>query len=303
MTQNGQPISPEFDRKYFKYVTRNTGKIVLENRTLRWSSPFMYNDPYDNQFNLHLDVDPAAVKSQVLDALWRQYSGEVAVNEGTLVGRMMRLLRTAPMQVSRDEFVAIFAPTIDEGLVRGERYLPDFQRELAELARRHKVLCLGLTATSLLMWAYYAEGHAGLVLCFRCVQGLDSPWSVGRRVEYSREMPRLLDTEGLANVMSGRASLAQADSLNRLVFTKSHAWSHEQEWRIFSGLGRYPDAMFEDIKFNALELEGVIFGCKMQQDDRVAITDLLGRCYPHTRRMQASLLDREYGLKIEELNS
>jgi hypothetical protein len=38
----------------FKYVSREVGKLVLANRTLRWSTPGTLNDPYDMQFDLQL---------------------------------------------------------------------------------------------------------------------------------------------------------------------------------------------------------------------------------------------------------
>ena len=41
--------------RLYKYVTVNTAKIVLETGKLRWSSPFMFNDPFDVQFDLHVN--------------------------------------------------------------------------------------------------------------------------------------------------------------------------------------------------------------------------------------------------------
>ncbi len=36
------------DRKsFFKYMSPGTAKTVLENSTLRWSSPILFNDPFD----------------------------------------------------------------------------------------------------------------------------------------------------------------------------------------------------------------------------------------------------------------
>lgn len=32
---------------FYKYMSANTAKIVLENCSLRWSSPTIFNDPFD----------------------------------------------------------------------------------------------------------------------------------------------------------------------------------------------------------------------------------------------------------------
>ena len=36
------------DRQYFyKYVSAKTAQAILTTRTLRWSSPILFNDPFD----------------------------------------------------------------------------------------------------------------------------------------------------------------------------------------------------------------------------------------------------------------
>ena len=59
------------DREFFfKYMSRDTGRIVLENRTLRWSTPGTLNDPYDVQFDLQFDIKRDVVKQTTLDKMW-----------------------------------------------------------------------------------------------------------------------------------------------------------------------------------------------------------------------------------------
>ena len=45
------------DRRFFyKYVAACTARIVLASRKLRWSSPVLFNDPFDNHPDaLHFD--------------------------------------------------------------------------------------------------------------------------------------------------------------------------------------------------------------------------------------------------------
>ena len=36
------------DRRFFyKYMSAETARIILANRRLRWSSPILFNDPFD----------------------------------------------------------------------------------------------------------------------------------------------------------------------------------------------------------------------------------------------------------------
>ena len=55
-------LSPNWchNRQFFyKYVTAKVAKIVLTTRKLRWSSPLLFNDPFDVTQDLRLNFDEA----------------------------------------------------------------------------------------------------------------------------------------------------------------------------------------------------------------------------------------------------
>src|SRR5256885_8219328 len=46
-------ITPRHNRdSFFKYYTPQSAKATLENTSRKWSTPFLFNDPFDNQFDL-----------------------------------------------------------------------------------------------------------------------------------------------------------------------------------------------------------------------------------------------------------
>jgi hypothetical protein len=99
-------------------------------------------------------------------------------------------------------------------------------------------------------------------------------------------MPLLIDNDFLADMLSGRASMDHKAILHRMVYTKSTEWAYEGEWRIFSGEGRNPGKSFEDIQFNALELDAVIFGHRMPKEERATFSEIICRLYPHAQILQ-----------------
>jgi hypothetical protein len=142
---------------FFKYVTRPTGKIILENRTLRWSTPGKLNDPYDIQFDLHIEYDRETVKAAALQKIWDGFYGEQAVPTGNQFGMMMNAVRSVFPRLTREEFDQEFGEAIDEGLARGERALPRTQEEVRAHMADSKILCLTESPDNTVMWAYYAE--------------------------------------------------------------------------------------------------------------------------------------------------
>ena len=50
------------DRKsFFKYMSAATARAVLTNHTLRWSSPVLFNDPFDVPRELSFGLTPADI--------------------------------------------------------------------------------------------------------------------------------------------------------------------------------------------------------------------------------------------------
>lgn len=289
-------------RFFFKYMSRGTGKIVLENRTLRWSTPGTLNDPYDIQFDLHVDIDRDAVKAAALNKIWDAYYGDqpVLVN---LLGAVICSARGMFPRLTREEFDREFGEAIVEGFERIERTLPGLQEQIRLLMADSKILCLTESPDNIPMWAYYAEQQQGVVLRFRSVPGLDSPWGAARPIEYLADMPRLLDDDFLADMLSGRVSMDTESIIDRLVYTKSAEWAHEREWRIFSGAGRDPKTPHEDIQFDPLELDAVIVGCRTPEEDRADFSNLTRRLYPHAQILRAERAERQFRVEVKPLET
>jgi hypothetical protein len=91
--------------RFFKYMSRQTAKIVLANRTLRWSTPALLNDPFDVQFDLHLNnIDRQRIKTLALPKVWDVLYGEGPYEPKNRLGEMMAQLRGRMKPMSQQEF-------------------------------------------------------------------------------------------------------------------------------------------------------------------------------------------------------
>ena len=54
---------------FYKYTSPDTALAVLRSKTFRYSSPLLFNDPFDFQSGLHLDFDVATLPSKIFDRL------------------------------------------------------------------------------------------------------------------------------------------------------------------------------------------------------------------------------------------
>ena len=72
--------------RLFKYVTADAAKLILENAKLRWSSPSAFNDPFDVQFDLHVEFDETTIIDMIVDELWQIYSGRKPLRPNNALG-------------------------------------------------------------------------------------------------------------------------------------------------------------------------------------------------------------------------
>lgn len=105
-------------------------------------------------------------------------------------------------------------------------------------------------------------------------------------MSYLEELPALMDEEHISSVLAGIADDNMRTLMNRMIYSKGTAWSYEKEWRICSGDGRNKTAHFEDIPFGENELDGVILGLNMNNENRKRIIEI-ANSYPNVELMEA----------------
>ena len=271
---------------FFKYMTASTAKVVLANRTLRWSTASLLNDPFDMQFDMSIDVDREKLKESALEKMWGLYSSDRPIPAKNLAGALMEMLRKIPKRFSRAEFDSEFGPVIVEGYDRMLAQLPKTHAQAEPYFSRIKILSLTATPNNNLMWTHYADGHSGVVMRFRSIPEIDSPFGMARPMNYVTEVPSLFSEDDLVNISAGISNIDASAIMDKVIYTKSADYEYEQEWRISSGSGRDVEAPFEDLRFGRDELDGIIFGLKTSDADKDEIRALAAE-YPAASIMRA----------------
>jgi hypothetical protein len=144
------------------------------------------------------------------------------------------------------------------------------------------ILCFSQSKDNLLLWSHYANSHQGCCLEFnRFTHFLKDVLPV----QYETEYPTV-------NFVSA-TDLEQATIT---FLTKAESWSYEKEWRLVEhtngpGLHIFPP----DI------LTGVIFGCRMSEENRDQIIKWVREGKTSPILYQAAKKKYEFGLDINEL--
>jgi hypothetical protein len=268
---------------FFKYMSFETAKIVLENRTLRWTTPRTLNDLYDVQIDLNINVDLERLEALSYEKIWNVMSGASVMDKTSLMGPKWARLGLAKTFTSKEDFVREFEGDVKISYDDMSAKLHEFHREyLKDL----KVLCLTEDPTNPPMWAHYAEHDSGVVVRLRSVPSRDTMYGMARPMKYLQEIPRLFDEQHFSDVISGIRPDNYRAQLDRMIYSKGSAWSYEKEWRISVDKGRNKTEAHEDTPFDLNDLDGVVLGIKMTAENRQTIIELT-KSYPNVKLFEA----------------
>jgi len=288
--------------RLFKYVTSETAKTVLSTKKLRWSSPSRFNDPFDVQFDLHIDeFDERRIAAMVMEELWSVYSGRQALNPDTQLGRMFARflsnsgLSRAALFETKGLYEAIVA-----GIGNLKALVPDFQTFQRSVFKDTKLLCLSEACDNILMWSHYSGEHTGVVMAFAPPSQHESVFTLAKPVSYSKAMPRLMETDDVIRFFCGQWKMDGEAIMRSSIFVKAIDWSYEKEWRIW--LPNTDAAVqFVDMPFDSVELESIYLGCRTSQADQDALTKILEEHFSHCSIYAGHKSDRVFALRFERV--
>ena len=288
------------DRTHFyKYVTLQTAKTILKNGTLRWSSPKLFNDPFDIQFDLHIEYREETIVEKILEEMWQSYSGNRSLLPDSMLGTGLVMLRN--LNFSKDQFKSEFREAVKLSLTQGNDLLPDTQAESRKIICDTHVLCLSEIYDNILMWSHYAQNHTGIVLRLSCVEHLDSVWGAAQQVRYERKMPTLWDEKEFIEFMSGQRRLDTRETLEKALYSKAIDWAYEREWRLAGG--QFSIEPYVDIPFDREELTGIYLGCRIARDSQEQILELARSNYPKASIFAGRKSEQSFSLEFLPLDS
>jgi len=295
------PVTKRHDKdSFFKYYTAASAKITLENATRKWSTPFLFNDPFDNQFDLYFEEPSEALAAENLARFQRIVTSPEPIKDNQFGSHTddVRLiqqvhLQNPDFQYTEEEMAYLLEGEI-EGMQQTVNIMPEINADLRSKMADTSIFCLSETHDNLLMWSHYAQHHTGAVIKFLALPEVDSPLIVAQPVRYTSQVPRLT----FSRLMDFDAALRE--TLNTITLTKSEVWAYEREWRIVTTLRDKAQA-HEILPFAPEEVGAVYLGCKIDENDKNEIIAITRRKYPQAKIFQAEKHEREFALAFRDI--
>lgn len=288
---------------FFKYYTADVAKVVLATGRARWSSPALFNDPFDCYFSMEPKFDFATCQDRhcerFLELIFQKE--EPPFVPGNRFVSQLQAFRKLARTKSRPEIKAIFLEAYPE-MVRNMEAASQYVRlEWKREVRDYRLFCVCEINDNLLLWSHYTACHTGVVIQFECIKELDTALLAAQRVRYAEEAPGFATEEEWIQGALGLRAIEGDDIWIRLVTTKSRVWEHEKEWRVITKRRNYENQGYEDCKFAAREISKVFLGCKISEHDKNDVLGLLSGSLAHVEVYQAYQHPKMYGLEFKRI--
>jgi hypothetical protein len=289
---------------FFKYYTAVVAKIVLATGRVRWSSPALFNDPFDCYFSLEPKFDLAACRDEhrdrFLDVIFQEQE-PAFVSENPIVPQI-RELRKMARRKSRGEMATRF-DVVYPAIVKGIEALSREEREVWERqSRDYRLFCVCEIKDNLLLWSHYTACHTGVAFQFECIEELDVALLAALPVIYADDAPGVAGKNEIIEYSLGLRGVEPAPNLwKQLVTTKARGWEYEKEWRVITKRRDYENEGYEDFRFVPREISKVFLGCRIRAEDKDDILRLLTGPFGHVEVYQAKQNPKMYRLDFERV--
>lgn len=288
---------------FYKYTSANVAKIALINRTIRWSSPIKFNDPFDVPRELILGFQEAELLEALVDEIGKieedpnitSFTGNPKLNA---IVRMLRSIDSEKLRKFLISEVRKLAPEKADPFFR--KPLNEFLGYWTRLIPQMRIICLSEVNDSMPMWSHYADNHQGVVLELDCIKEVDSPWLIARPVIYQDDPP-LLAKETLIRSITGQQPFDYEQFCLDCMHIKTTDWAYEKEWRVVNFALLEEIGLTSDYPIHPLNFGSVYLGKEISKEDENDILAILNDGLSHMSAYKTVHNSRERRLQFEKI--
>jgi len=295
------------DRTHFyKYLTADSAKLILESGRLLWSAPHLFNDPFDHRVTYNFPFGEGEF-SQALYEKQKQIifgAHEPEFIQPKPLGYASLMMRNARVEGRVDEAVL---PELEQAAKETAENLNEWKYKLNSaltgFLSHSRVFCVSERLDNVVMWSHYSDEHRGAVLKLNAVEEVDDNLIIARKVSYIDEFPEFIPLEKWIEEYVGQYKIDHEQLAFDLAYMKHKDWAYEDEWRVHiplmpgepAGDGRSLYEKHPSV-FGALYL-----GYRMEEDTQKELTEIARSRYPGIEVFHAEMSNSSFTLNFEKI--
>lgn len=303
MEKNRSPFQRHEHEWFYKYTNAKVAKIALVNRTLRWSSPVLFNDPFDVPRELPIGFQEVEFQAALANEVARILENQEIVEPSAhpkLYALVQQLRRSGSENIGKLIAYGLrrFA---NENAITHKGLFDEICEYWESLRPQLRILCLSEVNDSMSMWYHYADKYKGVVLGLKCIDEIDSPWLIAQPVKYQDAPPFFLTKEAFVRSITGQQPLDYKKNFIDHLYIKTTDWEYEKEWRVATvarpgELGHCSDYPIHPRNFGAIYL-----GQDISEEDETDILARLDHELSHVSVYKVVHISKERRLRFDKV--
>jgi hypothetical protein len=269
---------------YFKYTTFDTTKLIIENKTIRWSSPLKFNDIEECQFVPYSKESFEKANREYFDILIKIAKGENLEIDYDRLSPITHMI-IAMNRISIEQNTFDSSNIIDNVLNLASNPEADYREYINKgLIRVFRILCVTAKFDNRLMWAHYGAEHYGCVIELSKLY-VNKPRGLKEgRVDYHENLyPK---TNSLDILLYGETPEIRDLMIQDVIFSKRSIWNYEEEFRLMYSenfgnikfehnfqtneksltVSNQTDQLFTDVSIDKDFIESITFGTRVTEE-------------------------------------
>jgi hypothetical protein len=288
-----------------KFCNADTGLKHLSSQSLRWSSPHLFNDPFEASHLFSANITPETLlKGLTKEALTMLFGpNEPTGKDNRLIAAIARW-RDEERFASEVEAEQVLKQLLSQVANRQQQNIDSFMADWRKFASNLRVCCFADKADNMTCWQRYANNHSGIAL--RLAAGEGNSLKDPRRLSYQGQPLQITSLKQQVDIAYGKQQATNSDEFINSLLVKNKENSTEREWRCFgrevSPLKPDDKQWYTDKPFATHELKAVYLGVAAEQSLKDTVTALVKKQYPKSKIYQAQVVTGEYALEFTALN-
>jgi hypothetical protein len=191
---------PTHDKSHFyKYASAETAHKILQSKKFRYSSPLLFNDPFDVQTELLFDFDKETFPGLVFDEIENIILDrkKVDLNIEDEWGLAITLLKNRSKKegYNRNHVKSMIIPFIQALTQVMDKTRLDYNKMWRDYLPRLRVFSFSEVNDNILMWSHYSDNHEGVVFKLKVIPEIDNPLCAAGKIIYKKKLPYFFTTQ------------------------------------------------------------------------------------------------------------
>ncbi len=291
--------------KLYKFCSAETAKKALSSRSLRWSSPSVFDDALEldhlTEFNFDKDI---LIKSVIKLSAGMIFANEYPKGDTPLINAIKRW-RDDDRFASHEEAEPVLKELLSKMVDHRIEVLTNIKAAWQAYCKKTRICCFSTRPENGSAWQRFADQHRGLVIRFDASEY--SIFKAPKHIEYGVVRPEITSLKDQISALLYNLKDKSTEHFEEKLLVKPPLNKLEQEWRCFRETGNphsvseNVDEWVDDLTFERSDISAVIFGLRTEESYKKHITAIVKEDYSNAKIYQARLAKGKFDIELEKI--